>query len=249
MTNQGQRGAGHIRVACHGAPATALLPEAISFFVADQPEVRIDILVRNSFQVAQRVENRQIDIGILETPMARTSSVACHLDLPCVCLMTADHPLAERGEVTLTDLARHQLIGVLAGHAIDVALDRAAAEASVQLRRTIHGYLFVTMRRLVAKGIGVAVVDAWNAVGEPGSNLVWRPLVPEIRYEMSVVRRPPLRLTAGRDGGFLRCLPRGSRAAGHREFRGRRGEQGLCSSGIANGYTGMKNINFRNKRC
>ena len=191
-------------------PRNHAVAEAISLFLVEHPEVHVDILVRSSFQVAQWVENRQIDVGILETPMPRTSSVACHIDFPCVCLMTADHPLAGRAEVTIADLAEYPLIGVLAGHGIDVALDRAAAEAGVQLRRTIHGYLFVTMRRLVANGIGVAVVDASNGVRETGDRLVWRPFIPEIRYEMSVVR-PSSQVPGALTDSFVACLEEAAR--------------------------------------
>lgn len=189
-------GGGHLRVASHGAPSAYLLPRALTRFAADHPDVQADILIRSSYQVAQWVENRQIDVGILERPLARTASIVAHLDLPCVCIMPSSHPLAAKKVVDMSDLASHRLIGVLKGHTIDDALDRAAEGAGYRLRRNIYGYLFVTIRQLVAGGSGIAIVDITNAISGLGDGVVWRPTVPEIRYEMSVVRSPSSRSDA-----------------------------------------------------
>ncbi|MGB3148089.1 MAG: LysR substrate-binding domain-containing protein [Paracoccaceae bacterium] len=198
-------GAGHLRVACLGAPIVHLLPEAMALFTASHPDAQVELLTRSSFQVAQWVENRQIDIGMVEQHLARQSSVACQIDLPCVCLMPAGHPLTEKSAVSITDIAAHRLIGVLKGHQIDEALDRAAAADGLTLSRVTYGYLFVTMRQLVARGTGLAVVDASNAVAKLGDGVVWRPLLPEIRYAVSVVRPSGVKPNALTDA-FISCI-------------------------------------------
>ncbi|MCC5956673.1 MAG: LysR family transcriptional regulator [Natronohydrobacter sp.] len=186
------RSAGCVRVASHGAPSAYLLPEALSRFAASFPDVKMDVLVRSSLQVAQWVENRQVDFGILERPLARPASIVLDIDFPCVCLMPSDHPLTALKVIEIADLAKYRLIGVTKGHSVDDALDRAADANGVVMTRNICGYFFVTMRQLVASGIGIAVVDISNAVAGLGDGVVWRPLRPEILYEMSVVRSTTL---------------------------------------------------------
>jgi DNA-binding transcriptional LysR family regulator len=198
-------GTGYLRIACLGAPIAHLLPEALARFAIDHPDAQVELLTRSSFQVAQWVENRQIDIGMVEQHMARQSSVACQIDLPCVCLMPAGHPLAEKSAVSIAEIASCRLIGVLKGHQIDEALDRAAAAEGLTLTRAVYGYLFVTMRQLVARGTGIAVVDASNAVARLDDGVVWRPLLPEIRYAVSVVRPSGVRSNALTDA-FIACI-------------------------------------------
>lgn len=198
-------GVERLRVASHGAPSAFLLPEALSLLSQSHPGAHVEVLTRSSFQVAQWVENRQIDIGLLERPMARQSTVVLNMDLPCVCIMPAGHPLADRQAVSVADLADHPLIGVMKGHQIDDTLDRAAEAQGLRLRRSIYGYLFVTIRQLVARGAGIAVVDASNGVVRAGDGVVWRPLLTDLRYEMCVVHSSGAKPNALADA-FVTCL-------------------------------------------
>jgi DNA-binding transcriptional LysR family regulator len=57
----------------------------------------------------------------------------------------------------------------------------------VERHPTVHGFFFAVVRRIVAEGAGVAIVDALNGCLPLNDGVCWRPFAPEIRYETALI--------------------------------------------------------------
>ncbi len=180
-------GVGQIRIATHGAPSVTLLPRAVSRFVAERPDVEVNIQVRSSMQIALWAEGQQIDIGIVEAPTVGKNVEVRIMSVPCVCILPRDHALAARASVGPADLAGEPIIGVGPEHSLDQQLEQTLTALQLPLRHRVYGYFFSIVRQLVRNRAGIAVIDAMNGISDVDDGVVWRPFLPAISYDMAVI--------------------------------------------------------------
>ncbi len=192
----GKGEAGVVRMGSIGATAFHFLPGVISTYTARRDRIEVQLQVRSSTQIAYLVGNGQIDIGLVEAPVAAHSVTARDFAIPCVCILRGDDPLAEKPVITPADLAERRLISVYEDHQLDRQLKSAFVAAGVPWYSQIRCYFFAIMRSLVANGTGVAVVDAINGCAELNDGVVWRPFRPDLVFEMAVITRADTALQA-----------------------------------------------------
>ena len=85
--------AGAIRIGTNVTLAFHFLPRLIYEFQREYPDVYIDIKLQASRQISSWVASRQIDIGLIDTPVPVADLNAHIYALKCVCIMHADDPL------------------------------------------------------------------------------------------------------------------------------------------------------------
>jgi DNA-binding transcriptional LysR family regulator len=180
-------GTGLLRVAAIGAAAFGLMPGLVARFAAENPLVEIDLQVRSSHQIAYFVGNGQSDIGLVEAPVAAPSLVTETFSLPCVCIFPSDSPLAAKDCIVPQDLAGQRLVGIQDRNQMDRQVRAVCAAAGAESHPTLHGFFFAVVRRMVAEGAGVAIVDALNGCLPLNDGVCWRPFAPEIRYETALI--------------------------------------------------------------
>lgn len=180
---------GLVQVGSIGSPGFWLMPEIISGYAQRRDTVEVQLQVRSSAQISHLVANGQIDIGIVEMPIGVQGITSVPVEIACVCIMLSDDPLAELEVVTPSDLAGRRLISVGHDHTLDRRIRSAFLEAGVPWSSGIACYFFSIIRSLVAKGTGVAVVDAINGKAALGDNVVWRPFEPRLTYDLAVITR------------------------------------------------------------
>ncbi|WP_229076012.1 LysR family transcriptional regulator [Actinoplanes sp. DH11] len=131
----------------------------------------------------QGIVEHRLDLAFVSLPGARPTGVrlieltSSVLDL----VVPADHPLAERAEVRLTDLAGLDFIDSPAGYGNRAVTDRAFEAAGVARRVTIEIADIATGAAHVGHGLGVALLPRFVVTGEPGvavvpvtgADLVW----------------------------------------------------------------------------
>lgn len=184
------RGAkGLIRIGSIGSAGINFLPSVISQFYLSHDQVELDMHVRSSPQIAQLVGNGQMDIGILEAPVAAHSLDVVKFALPCVCIMRQDDPLIEHQSVRPEHLSGRRLISVNENHTLDRKLREAFVDAGCPWKSDIRSYFYAIMRNLVANGTGVAIVDVLNGCAEINDGVVWRPFEPLLTYDIALVTR------------------------------------------------------------
>lgn len=182
-----QGGTGLLRIGAIGAAAFGLLPELVARYTNDNPLVEIDLRVRSSHQISYLVSNGQCDIGLVEAPVAAPTLEVEQFSLPCVCIFPSGSALEQKDRITPADLADHRLVGIQDSNQVDRQVRAICAEAGFEVRAPVHGFFFAVVRRMVAEGAGIAIVDALNGCMPLQDGVSWRPFEPEIRYDTALV--------------------------------------------------------------
>ncbi len=181
----GEGRVGHLSIASDGE--SNFLPAVVSRFQREHSDVSIDLYQRTSKDIVSWVGSQQLDVGVVEMPVHWPGVAYEPFTQTCVCIVPADHRLAELSVIMPADLDGEEVIGVAAQHPIDIALADAFAAAGRRLTTRLTGAYFATCRELVRCGAGVGVVDAINGDEALGAGVVARPFEPAIQYEMAIV--------------------------------------------------------------
>ena len=191
--------AGSVRIATNGAMAIHFLPPLIAAYQRDHSDVNIDILVRSSRQVAEWVSSRQIDIGLIDTPVPVAGLNATLFSLECVCVMHRDDPLATKDIIHPTDLAGRSIVSITGQHMVDRQLDASLTTAGVTVERHISSYFFAISRNIIAVGNEIAIIDPTNGKANLNDGVTWRPFAPRIDHELAIITpsEQPLGQAAG----------------------------------------------------
>ena len=179
--------AGSVRVATNGAMAIHFLPPLIAAYQRDHRDVNIDILVRSSRQVAEWVSSRQIDIGLIDTPVPVAGLNATLFSLECVCVMHQNDPLATKDIIHPADLAGRSIVSITGQHMVDRQLDASLTTAGVTVERHISSYFFAIARNIIAVGNEIAIIDPTNGKANLNDGVTWRPFAPQIDHEMAII--------------------------------------------------------------
>lgn len=178
---------GGVSIATNGVLAVNVLPSVVAAFHRDNPNIHVDIRVHSSRQIATWVSGRQIDIGVIDTPVPVAGLDAEIFDMECVCVMHRDHPLAALERITPQDLRECPIVGITGDHTIDRQLDTLLSEADTPVRRTGNAYFFAIARNIVAASDGVAIIDPLNGRTELPDGVVSRPFVPRIICQIAMI--------------------------------------------------------------
>ena len=179
--------AGSVRIATNGAMAIHFLPPLIAAYQRDHSDVNIDILVRSSRQIANWVSSRQIDIGLIDTPVPVAGLNATLFNLECVCVMHEDDPLAVKRLISPTDLAGRSIVAITGQHMVDRQLDALLTAAGVIVERHISSYFFAIARNIIAVGNELAIIDPTNGKANLHDGVTWRPFAPRVNHEMAII--------------------------------------------------------------
>ncbi len=100
---------GRVDVGCVLTPAAGLVPEAVNLLKTRQPRVLVSITVETSKLLVQRLRAGELDVvvgRILDTEAASELTFEPVTDEPHSLIARAGHPLAQRDDLTLDELAR-----------------------------------------------------------------------------------------------------------------------------------------------
>jgi len=100
--------AGRVAVGTVMTPSTGLLPEAVKLLKSRHARIQVAITVDTSKPLIQRLRSGELDLVIgrvLDTDAANELKFEPLTDEPHCLIARADHPLAQRDHLTLSDLA------------------------------------------------------------------------------------------------------------------------------------------------
>lgn len=178
---------GRVSIATNGVLAFNFLPELLAAYQRDHPNIKVDIKVHSSRQIATWVATHNIDIGLIDLPVPVAGLDAQVFKFECVCAMHKDDVLATRDVLAPSDLAGRSVISVTGDHQIDHQLDTLLAEANVPVTRNATAYYFAIARNLVAAGGYLAILDPVNGKIDLKDDVIWRPFAPEIYNNLAVI--------------------------------------------------------------
>ncbi|WP_397544166.1 LysR substrate-binding domain-containing protein [Roseovarius salis] len=184
--------AGKLRIACHPAASGLFMPRLLTDFLAGKDDLDVELVMRSSSVIEDMIASQQYDLGFCETPVRRASIDQTDFELECVCVMRADDPLAQQGEIGPRDLDGRPMAMLFENHDTTVqtaaVFERAGCtlKTRVELRTSLPGLQFVSA------GMCYMICDMITAYGyivqgRTAENLVVRRFRPLISTGVSIL--------------------------------------------------------------
>ncbi|MCO5734182.1 LysR substrate-binding domain-containing protein [Rhizobium sp. SSA_523] len=171
---------GEVTLAAPAALATRYLTQALSPFLAEQPDIHLTLLSRNSPRIGELVASGQVDIGLsvlpFDQPSIRSEII---MRFSMVCVLPAAHPLARKQVIEIDDLRNELFVSLPRDDCSLMTIDRAFQMRGVQKRNRIEVPLSETACSLVANGVGISIVPPFVGIDYANDRLVRRTLLPE----------------------------------------------------------------------
>jgi DNA-binding transcriptional LysR family regulator len=153
--------AGATRLGVIGTTARWLVPRLLSAMEEHHPNVQVTVLEGNTTSLLPQLAGGAVDLGVVNFPATDPDVVVEPLfDEDFIVVAPVGHPLAEATNITVADLADHELIMPPTGASIRVDLDRAAAAAGVTLRPKAELDGIRLIASMAFEGYGAAVLPS-----------------------------------------------------------------------------------------
>ncbi len=111
MDQLGNRNSGHIRIGASTTLTQYILPGLLHQFHIEYPDIRLEILNENTQQVETALLQKEIDLGIIEGRSKKKEvKYTPFLRDELVLVTKKEHPLAQKGEVSLEELKQIPLV-------------------------------------------------------------------------------------------------------------------------------------------
>jgi DNA-binding transcriptional LysR family regulator len=193
---------GSVRVLASPSVLAEHLPEDIARFLAQHPHLRVGLDERVSPDIVRSVREGAADLGVLwdQGDLTGLQTAPYRLDHLCVA-MAPSHPLARRPSLRYLDTLDQVSIGVAPGGLMDRLLRRQAALAGRVATYRIQVSSMDAACRIVAAGLGLAVLPREVAVPHAGAGrLALVPLAEDWAERRFVIasRPDPLRSDSAR---------------------------------------------------
>lgn len=154
---------GTIRIAANSSSVLQFLPRDLERFLATHEGLRIDMAEHASAEVLRAVKEGVAEIGVFHTDGLEPGDDLAVLPYrrdELVLLVPTSFALKRRREVHLEEFLDHSFVALAPGTSLRTAIVSAAHAAGKTLRVRIQVRGFETMVRMVAAGMGVAVVPS-----------------------------------------------------------------------------------------
>lgn len=156
---------GHVRLVANASAVLELLPARLDRMAREHPLIRVEVAEHSSPDIALLLLEGRADVGIVDLPHAPhgISLADCFTDT-LVLVVPTGHALAGAGAIALAQALDHDFIALHDGTALSSRLASSASVAGKALRLRMQMRSFDAVCRMVAGGLGVAVLPL-EAIG------------------------------------------------------------------------------------
>lgn len=170
---------GVLRLGYVGSALYGRLPDVIREFRASHPQVRLELREATTASQIAALRDGMLDIGILIPPLENAEDVVkTRFDQDRLCMaLPEDHPLSQRSNLTLADLAAERFIlwPMDEGRSFHLQVIRLCASAGFVPMITQEAHGMHAVLSLVSVGGGVSVVPQ-SMSGFRGDQISYHPL-------------------------------------------------------------------------
>lgn len=153
-----------IRLLCNTAALTEFLPEALGAFLAQHPQIHIELQEHPSTEIARLVMADKADVGIVADSLdfGPLESRLFRID-QLVAVVPRHHQLASVQTVNFSDLLGFTFIGLMKGSALQDHLDSHAERLGTRISYRIRLHDFDSICRLIEENVGISVISETSA--------------------------------------------------------------------------------------
>lgn len=151
---------GEVRIHAHSSAVIQYLPAQLAEFLRTYSHVQVMLREETSLSAIQSMLDGVADIIIIDgnVPVPPGLSVLPYVSDTLIALFPANHPLAERSSVALTDIRDSDHVSLETGSSLQILVAQAAETMGFQLKTRIEVRTFEAAVRMVEVGLGVAVL-------------------------------------------------------------------------------------------
>ena len=167
---------GHVTIGAMHTMGPVDLSLALAIFHERHPNVGLTVREASSEEMAEMLRVDELDLAFLSvTERVESHGLGLHqlVSEELVVLLPPDHALAAQRQVRMAELAEEPFISFRAGARLRELLFAAAREAGFEPRVTLESNESQRIRRLVSRGLGVAILPRSDAMG-PAPTSSWR---------------------------------------------------------------------------
>lgn len=183
-----------------------VVPKAIAAFRKIHPQVLVELETLTLSQIITNIGSNRADIGITVLPVDETmvsSSIVGEGRM--MVISHRDHPLAKLKEVSVQDLAPHQIVSYTPESPYDLSLHKIRSRISAATSSNLIVGFTPNACAFVQAGLGVAIVDEFVTMGEVWPDIVARPLVPETLMQVHLIT-PRVATVSRTTRAFTKCV-------------------------------------------
>lgn len=160
------RARGMLKIAAMPGPSVFLMPDFVSHFVAETPNVQVTLATRSSPQVLSMIAAQSYDVGFcdLKVDSARNDLVqAEYTSSDCLVAVPRGHRLAGQAVIHATDLDNEPMGSLHGGHRVHDATEIAFIKAGSQFNVRVQAQYFLPLFRFIEAGQICVVLDVMSA--------------------------------------------------------------------------------------
>jgi DNA-binding transcriptional LysR family regulator len=180
---------GELSVACLPVFSQSLLPLLCQPFMQRYPDLSLNIIPQESPLLEEWLSAQRYDLGLTETMHTPAGTVRSALFTGDeVCVLPADHALAQRATLTPADFSAQNYISLSRTDSYRQILDGIFAEHGVQRRMVMETHSAASVCAMVRAGIGVSIVNPLTALDYADSGMVIRRFSIAVPFTVSLIR-------------------------------------------------------------
>jgi DNA-binding transcriptional LysR family regulator len=187
------RGLGGVRsltIATAPGYSLGVLPRVVRAFNRDRPEIALDIQTMTTDDLIAAIRGERVDFGLAVGAREETGLVDHLLAMDEVLLLTPrDHPLADRGEIGLSDLAEYAYLGVPAHRPVGQLIVKGFRSEGLAYQPSMIVDAFDLAVQLCDQGVAPALASRIVALNARAERIALVRLRPAIRYAVVARQR------------------------------------------------------------
>lgn len=188
---------GHVSVGAMHTMGPVDVSLALAVFHERHPAVELTVREMSSEELAEMLRVDQLDLAFLSvTERIESHGLGCTqlVSEELVAVLAPDHRLSARASVRMAELSSEQFISYRKGSRLRELLSAAGAAAGFEPRIMLESNESQRIRRLVCRGMGVAILPRSDAVS-PGAEVAVVALTePTLHRDISLAWREGRRL-------------------------------------------------------
>lgn len=150
---------GHVRLLCNTASLTEFLPDLLSAYLTEHPNVSLDVHEKLSTEIVQDVVDGKADVGV----MAKGTDVGELETFPFrkltfVLTASPNHPLASRRSISFSEALEHEFVGLAEDSPLQKYLENHAARLGKEMNYRVRLRGFLAVGRMVEDNVGAAIM-------------------------------------------------------------------------------------------
>jgi DNA-binding transcriptional LysR family regulator len=150
---------GHVRIAANHSSITQFLPNQLKSFLANWPDVQVQVKAAVSSSVAKSIAENQADLGLLQKGnYGYTIELLPYREDQLVIIANASHPISKLASAKIADMVKYDFVGSHTDSAIKTLLMLEASRSNLILNIKMQVSGFDALCVMVAYGLGIGIL-------------------------------------------------------------------------------------------